>query len=485
MMHRLHTTLAMIGGAVVCSASAFAADRHVPSSYPTIQAAINASNAGDHVVIAPGTYNEAIVLNGKAITVSGADAESTIIDAYGLYASGIRCVHGEGSNTVIEDLTVINGRGTFESNRRKGGGMFNKNSSPTVRDCVFRENRILAYESNIDGSGAGMYNEQASPTVIGCQFENNELLGCSGWLNGGAGMYNDNGSPYVAKCTFMNNEGNNGGGMMNINGAWPTVVNCRFDGNVVTYSGGGINCTNGSGATIANAVFYANEAWHGAGVYLHSSTVTMTSSTLSANASGRIAGGLYAISSPVAANVTNSIFWNNTAEQEPNDAEIATWASGAPALLDCVVQGGWGQYGNHTFDPMFIDALSGNLELQDNSPAIDRGETDAMPTDLADLDSDGNTWEMIPMDADGSPRLAGDALDLGAHEHWPIIEASCTGDVTPPGGNGMVNTDDLVAVIIAYGACTNCAEDIAPVGGNGSVNVDDVLTTINAFGACP
>jgi len=63
------------------------------------------------------------------------------------------------------------------------------------------------------------------------------------------------------------------------------------------------------------------------------------------------------------------------------------------------------------------------------------------------------------------------------------------GDIAPPGGNGVVNVDDLLAVINAWGNCpkqpTACPADIAPPGppaGNGIVNVDDLLFVINNWG---
>ncbi len=65
------------------------------------------------------------------------------------------------------------------------------------------------------------------------------------------------------------------------------------------------------------------------------------------------------------------------------------------------------------------------------------------------------------------------------------IPGTCTGDITPPGGNGAVNIDDLVAVLNAFGPCVGCPEDITPPGGNGTVNIDDLVAVLNAFGACP
>jgi parallel beta-helix repeat protein len=54
----------------------------VPGDYSSIQAAINAANPGDTIQIAPGLYNENLVLN-KTLRLVGEDKYSTIIDAGG------------------------------------------------------------------------------------------------------------------------------------------------------------------------------------------------------------------------------------------------------------------------------------------------------------------------------------------------------------------------------------------------------------------
>jgi len=54
----------------------------VPTDYETIQAAINAANPGDSIIVAPGTYYENVVIN-KTLSLMGETKEITIIDGNG------------------------------------------------------------------------------------------------------------------------------------------------------------------------------------------------------------------------------------------------------------------------------------------------------------------------------------------------------------------------------------------------------------------
>ena len=68
-----------------------------------------------------------------------------------------------------------------------------------------------------------------------------------------------------------------------------------------------------------------------------------------------------------------------------------------------------------------------------------------------------------------------------------VVEEICLADVSC---DGLVNVDDLLAVIGTWGACTDvpcsstCATDIAPPGGDCVVDVNDLLMVIANWGAC-
>lgn len=62
-----------------------------------------------------------------------------------------------------------------------------------------------------------------------------------------------------------------------------------------------------------------------------------------------------------------------------------------------------------------------------------------------------------------------------------VQSSLCPADIAPENEpDGLVNVDDMLAVINAWGPCL-CSED---VNGNGIVDVDDLLAVINAWGPC-
>jgi len=128
------TTVVIAAGAVLAAVAATqAATIHVDAGncpgpgngsvgdpYCSIQTAIDNAVDTDEIVVAPGTYFEAINFLGKAIALRSSDgADVTIIDGTGNFHV-VQCVSGEGPDTVLDGFVITGGNanGSFPERRR-------------------------------------------------------------------------------------------------------------------------------------------------------------------------------------------------------------------------------------------------------------------------------------------------------------------------------------------------------------------------------
>ncbi|MHC4623239.1 MAG: hypothetical protein ACYS4W_04985 [Planctomycetota bacterium] len=128
-------TICLIVAAVVGVAPA--AVRYVPQDYEKIQDAVDASENGDTVVLAPyttysGVRNYNVDFKGMSITIRGSDptnpevVSSTVVDCQGRGRAFVFRT-GEGRTSVLAGLTITDGYGLV------GGGIYcYNNSSPLI-----------------------------------------------------------------------------------------------------------------------------------------------------------------------------------------------------------------------------------------------------------------------------------------------------------------------------------------------------------------
>ena len=79
---------------------------NVPADYATIQAAVDAAVEGDLILIAPGTYNEAVQVTTDNIVIRGLDRNTVIMDGNFELDNGFRVVGASG--VAIENMTAMN-----------------------------------------------------------------------------------------------------------------------------------------------------------------------------------------------------------------------------------------------------------------------------------------------------------------------------------------------------------------------------------------
>jgi hypothetical protein len=246
------------------ASSALAADRVVPSaSYSTMQAAIDAAESGDRVLVGPGIYNERLNFRGKRIALqSQRGPYLTILDPQGGGDHLVRC-HGTPEGTSIEGFTfrlatisavsiIDNGHVSisncrFASNNSDYGGAIRvvNASSLQATNCEFTFNTA--------SRGGAIASYQSAISLTSCLFQNNAVMNSDG---GGAILVegsSDPLSPTISDCRFLSNRANVDtphigawGGAIRLANCAGTILNCEFTGNSASVWGGGNHCGGGS-----------------------------------------------------------------------------------------------------------------------------------------------------------------------------------------------------------------------------------------------
>ena len=342
----------------------------VPADQNTIQDGVDTAVDGDTVLIANGTYkgigNREIDLGGKSIVVRSENGpKSTIID--GEQDGRIfDIVSGEGPGTLIENLTISNGY----AYRSDGGGIRCQDSSPTVVNCIIRDN-VAWY------SGGGIYCDNCSLTVSDCLILDNS----------GSGIACSRSSVDLHDCVVKDNSAGWGGGISSY-GSRLKLTSCVVSSNSAGYAvehaeafGGGIDCDS---VSLANCIIADNYVkagiWYGfafgGGISCHSANIT--NCTFFGNEAW---GGLWfgedggAIYCREAVDINNCILWDDS----PN--ELCGYKGMSLSVTYSDIDGGWDGIGNIDIDPLFRDPDNGDYHLMAiecgdslDSPCIDAGD---------------------------------------------------------------------------------------------------------------
>jgi hypothetical protein len=259
------------------------------------------------------------------------------------------------------------------------------------------------------------------------------------------------------------------------------IVNTIITGNDAQDSGGALWWIDSFGQLL-NSTIYGNSAGRGGGVFGEADTFVDTF------------------------RLANTILWNNEAVSAGGSQIGLALGGFGLGTMDtlvveaCDVGGGLGgvlvvdpgvwtvdwHATNIDVDPAFADprgAGDGDFSLLAGSPCIDTGLDRAVPPDTFDLDGDGDTTELLPVDLSGAARIVAGScemgapprVDMGALESQPQC---CPADLD---GNGSVGFPDLVRLLFAWGPCTGCAADI---DGSGDVGFTDLELLIASWGPC-
>ena len=266
------------------------------ADHEDIQSAIFASQDGDTILILPGNYSSMFSqnifdTNGKKIHIRSSDGPGvTFIDGRNQYRC-IECNSGENSETIIEGLTIMNGLAPF------GAGIYLSNSSPTIRNCVFRSNVADFYggsilcqtahpriedctftENSAGAWGAALYSMYDSiPQIHGCVFTNNASIENGGAIAGGSGSHT-----IIANSLFSSNGSGTGGAIYN-NQSDCTIHECIFIDNTSLERGGAVSAKDGCSMKITSSAFQGNLSTEGGTFSVNSSDIEIVLCELTNN----------------------------------------------------------------------------------------------------------------------------------------------------------------------------------------------------------
>ncbi|UCD76840.1 MAG: right-handed parallel beta-helix repeat-containing protein [Phycisphaerales bacterium] len=427
-------------------------------------------------VIAQGHYK--ISVEASTLIARGAPDLPILMTATDTNAGwrGLRLESAEDASD-ISFCVIEYAKGTGDYPEVRGGGIMAKNCSPTISHCTIRY--CYSHNTNYNGCGAAICTESSSAEIF------NNILHDNIADSGGAIATMEYGSPVIRGNHILDNTGYYAGGGMYLGARSSPLI----EGNIIMrnyasgWGGGGINSWTSyifynTYPTIRNNLIAHNSAYDGGGIYCRYDRALLTNNTLAYN-SANAGGGIYALNYPAQApQVTNCVLWENIATAGPQIYLYPDTGS-AISVTYSDVQGGWTGSGNIDTDPLFVDpdgeddvlgTDDDNFRLDAGSPCIDAGSNYALPPEVVE-DLDGNP--RFVDDPDTVDTGIGDPpiVDMGPYEYQPRNPADVNGD-------GVVDIDDVFAVLAAWGPCDDPDDCPADVNGDGTVDIDDLFEVL-------
>lgn len=318
--------------------------------FPTIQQALLASDAGDTVLVRPGTYRERVSLAGRDIILTGTTTVdwsvigNTIIDGNidldaGTPDGPVVTFDGtEPASCMLAGLTVTGG-----SSATDGGGIQGNGTLATLTRCLIRDNTAVA-------GGGGVFD--CDGLIDGCRVLDNTA---SGVIQGmGGGLCRCDGT--IRSCIVANNQaGFSGGGLFDCDA---DISNCSVVGNGTSQFGGGL-CARLGACTIMNCIFWANSS------------------------------GSPTLGEQIACISQSQMTVSYCDVQGGNDGVFKEGGSGFY----------WGA-GNVEADPLFTNPGSGDYHIPSGSPCANAGDPAGDYSGQCDVDGDPRASGVVDIGAD-------------------------------------------------------------------------------------
>ena len=246
------------------------------------------------------------------------------------------------------------------------------------------------------------------------------------FYNSGGGIYASGINLILIRCTITNNVAGIGGGIFCENGTL-SMWNCIVAGNKSLIYGGGLYSYS-TNVDMTNCLIVGNssdqaEIFGGSAVFNLGGDMVISDCTIADNMAPNgmaIASFTWFLPKFVDFIINNSILYNG-------GNEIFTNHMTGVSVFNTDIQDGWAGTGSGNIDanPLFVENgffgmdevwNNGDYRLQQSSLCIDQGDNSLLPSDVEDLDGDGNTSEPLPVDINDTDRIKNDIVDMGAYE---------------------------------------------------------------------
>lgn len=392
---------------IFASASLMATQVQV-KAVDNLQAAVDAANSGDTVLVQAGTYEGNFIMKDGVYVSGGWNEDFTAQTKHAsiLDAKANGRVLNQPANfttlTIWDNFTIQNGKLTAIQSDKLGSGVALMKKGRVI-NCLI-QNNTFDYSGNCMGGGLGQETGDKNDTcAINCVVRNNK-----GTHGGGVRIR----GVILNSLAEKNTSTNNGGGIYLQGGA---AYNCVIVDNTSNSGGGGVDMFNSG--YLVNCLVANNTAGNVGGLSMRSNSretadsgsdiinCTIVNNTQKNTNNPQFCGVRLDVRNNPNHVFINNVVYGNTVNGEVQSQELGGYPQGYGKFLNNAVAG---TTANVTYiqldaenDPQFNDDYSFTW----TSPLYNAGSKEALTYLVGDKDVYGNV------------RKQGENIDLGAVEH--------------------------------------------------------------------